>query len=64
MKNLEFFVSKKANLNPIKGGLAEAADAVTNSHGRITKSAGSFDADNKTSDSDTASSLTEPVLQP
>lgn len=52
---LNFKKLSKQELNPLKGGALK--DAVTNSHGQITKSAGNFDADNKTSDSDTASSI-------
>lgn len=62
MSKLKFFKSKTTSLNPIKGGIA--TDAVTNSHGQITKSAGNFDADNKTSDSDTSTSLVENIVQP
>lgn len=62
MSKLNFFKSKTANLNPIKGGVA--TDAVTNSHGQITKSASSFDADNKTSDTDTSTSVVADYVQP
>jgi natural product precursor len=55
LNQLNFKKLNKQELNPLKGGVS--ADAVTNSHGQITKSAGNFDADNKTSDSDTASSI-------
>lgn len=55
LSQLNFIIVDKKELNPIKGGTA--SDAVTNSHGQLTKSAGNYDADNKTSDSDTATSI-------
>ena len=54
LNQLNFRKLSKQELNPLRGG---ASDAVTNSHGQVTKSAGNFDADNKTSDTDTATAF-------
>lgn len=55
IKKLNIRKLSKQELNPLVGGTS--SDAVTNSHGQVTKTAGSFDADNKASDTDTSTGV-------
>ncbi len=55
LNQLNLIMVDKNKLNPIKGGVT--TKAITNCQGQLTKSAGNYDADSKTSDSDIASSI-------